>query len=46
MLEIFAKSFNIATRTEQRNHWQKHNRFDDRRAASFFPHNPQSRTRD
>lgn len=39
MLNIFAKTFMTATGTASRNHWQKNTRFDERRRASFFPHN-------
>ncbi|MFD1157055.1 hypothetical protein [Roseovarius aestuarii] len=39
MLGIFAKTFNTATRTDARNHWGKHDRFNDRRDLDLFPHN-------
>lgn len=38
MLDIFAKTFNTATRTHSGNHWGKRSRFDERRDASMFPH--------
>ncbi len=38
MLNVLAKTFMTATRSEPRNHWKNHTRFDDRHQAQLFPH--------